>query len=324
MLTLRTRGLWPEPEALSACRLTGDALWPRLRAECRAAQAGARCAWAVIVSHAAASAGGAAAALDAAEHERNERYRSSERRRPFVTGRALVRQVLFGSDARARHAPQFNACGKPRLPGAVHFGLSHTWHHSALAVDPVTSIGIDIESTQRLGETLRLIDLIAHPREAALLRRTSPQLLGDQMLRCWTRKEALLKAWGCGLALSPTLIDARLDEHDPVIEVYGRWRVLDACLGGTSGCRGRDRNCRPDPDRAVVRGRARLAAIGPHPPTARRAPAWPVDLRPGRFMVTAAAWVCASGEPVLIRAACEPTIVSTKEATWTRRQRTRS
>lgn len=95
--------------------------------------------------------------------------------------------------------------GKPYLPGAVPFSLSHGGDLAVLAVgEEGTELGVDTESLERPW------------REAVAKRLFTPeeqlwlQSSGERFFRLWTRKEAVLKCRGSGLsrlAVFPVLHD---------------------------------------------------------------------------------------------------------------------
>ncbi|TQK52831.1 4'-phosphopantetheinyl transferase [Streptomyces sp. SLBN-118] len=89
--------------------------------------------------------------------------------------------------------------GRPVVPGSpVHFSLSHTSGlvMIALATGPV---GIDVEGVP--GDIGIVADVAAqlHPKERAHLAALPTADRALAFARCWTRKEALLKATGVGL-----------------------------------------------------------------------------------------------------------------------------
>jgi 4'-phosphopantetheinyl transferase len=109
--------------------------------------------------------------------------------------------------------------GKPRLcdrgdgvPGA-EFSLSHAADLVLLAVSRTrgVAVGADVERVDAAVPVEDLERLALTPEEraaAAVLPRTD---LRRRLLRVWTRKEAALKAVGCGLAVAPTEVEAGAD-----------------------------------------------------------------------------------------------------------------
>lgn len=117
---------------------------------------------------------------------------------------------LTGADPAAlrfeRHCARCGTAehGKPALvaDAAPRFSLSHAGDRVVLAVCPDRPVGVDVESADRAIDELRR--LVLHPDE--------PPATGLDLLWVWTRKEALLKATGEGLARPMTAVD--LGAHD--------------------------------------------------------------------------------------------------------------
>ncbi|MEU0370179.1 4'-phosphopantetheinyl transferase superfamily protein [Streptomyces sp. NPDC006283] len=94
--------------------------------------------------------------------------------------------------------------GRPYVPDSgVHFSLSHTRGMVliALASRPV---GVDVETLLGTPAVDELTSQL-HPDEAAELAVVPYEARPRAFARCWTRKEAVLKALGVGLNLEPAL-----------------------------------------------------------------------------------------------------------------------
>ena len=123
----------------------------------------------------------------------------------FVAGRGFLRTVL---GAYLRLDPglltfEYGPHGKPRLGGVgrdLRFNLSHSEGQAVLGVVEGRTIGLDIEF-ERPGRDL---DAIARrffaPREVEVYESLSSEERPTAFYRCWTRKEAYLKAQGGGLS----------------------------------------------------------------------------------------------------------------------------
>jgi len=103
------------------------------------------------------------------------------------------------------------AHGRPRLaPTAslrhpAHVSLARAGELSVVAVTDAGPVGVDVEA-EGAADVAGLGDVVLHPGE----RTTSP----PDLTRVWVRKEALLKAYGIGLAVDPG--DLRLDDDGRV------------------------------------------------------------------------------------------------------------
>lgn len=107
--------------------------------------------------------------------------------------------------------------GKPRLVSpadpALEFNLSHSRNYGLLAVARGFELGVDVEEPRAIQEGMPKRYFSAAEIEAL------STLDGDAwlsaFLRCWTRKEALLKAEGVGLRVPLDAFDVSLTADDP-------------------------------------------------------------------------------------------------------------
>jgi len=152
------------------------------------------------------------ALLDDRERERYDRFMRAEDKARFVTGRFLARTVLADAVGLAPQSIRFTTdcphCGgthgKPRLPGSgLDFSLSHSGDRVVLVLAEGADVGVDVErESDRDIERLAEMVLTAAEREA--LNAMDDPRRGFHAY--WSRKEALLKATGHGLAASMTAI----------------------------------------------------------------------------------------------------------------------
>jgi 4'-phosphopantetheinyl transferase len=123
----------------------------------------------------------------------------------WIVGRGVMRQAL------GRYLDYDPAClrfgygayGKPYLYNAdqhgCRFNLTHSHTTALLAIASYREVGIDLEAVRSIANVEQIIDDICTPREQALLRSLPVEQQHTALLRCWTRKEALVKAWGRAL-----------------------------------------------------------------------------------------------------------------------------
>jgi len=139
--------------------------------------------------------------LDAHERDRLARFRRPDDRARYLAAHALVRLVLGGAGAGAAALAFDRTCrcgaahGRPVLPGGPGFSLTHAGDLVGVAVRPDGAVGLDVERERDVAD---LAELAAHVRSPAERARAAPDRAG--FFRLWTRKEALLKATGEGLA----------------------------------------------------------------------------------------------------------------------------
>src|SRR5205823_4857465 len=117
----------------------------------------------------------------------------------------------------------------------VRFNISHTEGRVALAFVRGVDLGIDIERI-RLDVNVRVLaEQFFSKYERRFLRRLPPEQLHAAFFRCWTRKEAYIKAKGEGLSIPLHQFDVSLTPGQPA-ELLGtrpdrkeasRWELYD-------------------------------------------------------------------------------------------------
>ena len=144
------------------------------------------------------------------EHARSDRFHFDRDRTRYVRGRRALRQILGRYLDTEPGAIRFlyNAQGKPALDlsdargPALEFNLAHSDQHALLAITHAEClIGVDLEHVREGFAADTIAERFFAPQETAALR-ALPH--ADQQLaffRCWTRKEAYIKACGGGLQI---------------------------------------------------------------------------------------------------------------------------
>lgn len=145
----------------------------------------------------------ALALLPPARRERTARCRFPAARYRMAAAGLLLRAVLgVISDEQL----VYDACGKPSLAaaGGAAFSLSHGGDLAVLAVGDA-ALGVDAEPRGRSMQGYYLAGVLTPEELAAHARGAQP------FAWFWTRKEAVMKATGLGLRLSPARIDTLPD-----------------------------------------------------------------------------------------------------------------
>jgi 4'-phosphopantetheinyl transferase len=174
------------------------------------------------------------------ERARAERFRFERDRQRFVAGRGILRAILAGYLARpaSRIRLRYGPLGKPALAleaGApdLRFNVSHADGLALYAVARGREIGVDVERVVPSLVTAEMIARCLTGRESGTLRALEPGARPAAFFRCWTRREAYLKARGHGLAFS----DPR-ENPSPLPAIVGdpaeapRWSLRDLFPGG--------------------------------------------------------------------------------------------
>jgi len=165
------------------------------------------------------------------DRQRAARFRHAADRDNFVLGRTMVHQLVRQVGISAPRAFSFAEHGKPFLPGCSAFNISHSGTWVACAVSRNALMGIDIETFGHLEDYRALLAVVTHPNERRSIDKVVADEQGAWFKRCWTRKEAALKAIGSGLSDDLCSIDVRLDESEPVLDYPASLRLVDLLVG---------------------------------------------------------------------------------------------
>jgi len=143
------------------------------------------------------------AVLNADERTRASRFVFTRDRDRFVAAHACLRRVLARCLGCAPHDLIFGSTtnGKPYLIGSateLHFNLSHSAERAVIALARGREVGVDIEQARPI-EVLALATRFFAAGELAALRGRPAAEQPPAFFRCWTRKEAFIKALGEGL-----------------------------------------------------------------------------------------------------------------------------
>jgi 4'-phosphopantetheinyl transferase len=143
--------------------------------------------------------------LSAEERERALRFRFERDRDHYTVGRGSMRQILGRYLGVSSTALRFGygAHGKPALEAPtgsdLQFNLSHSHRVALLAVTAGRALGVDLEGVQRDVGDEQIARRFFSPAEVAVLLSLPESQRRAAFFRCWTRKEAYLKARGDGI-----------------------------------------------------------------------------------------------------------------------------
>lgn len=152
--------------------------------------------------------------LGANELERASRFHFEKHRRHFIVGRGFLRDVI--SRYLEVHPDglrfSYGIYGKPALASehTLRFNMSHSGDVALLAVAEDAEVGVDVEHirenfatediARRFFSRVEVDDFNSLPKEEQVA----------AFFRCWTRKEAYIKAIGKGLSLPLDAFDVTL------------------------------------------------------------------------------------------------------------------
>ncbi|AYG69903.1 MULTISPECIES: 4'-phosphopantetheinyl transferase superfamily protein [unclassified Rhizobium] len=157
------------------------------------------------------------------ERARADRFIHDHHRLRFVAARSGMRLILGRYLGLPPQAIRFNYGdhGKPSVSAggaaSIRFNLSHSADLAVLAVSDRYELGVDIEEIRFLKEDVA--KRFFSRREYGTLRSLPAECYLDGFYRCWTRKEAFIKAHGAGLSLPLDSFDVTFDwSSEPRLE----------------------------------------------------------------------------------------------------------
>jgi 4'-phosphopantetheinyl transferase len=159
--------------------------------------------------------------LDDYEQQRLQRFHFAPDRRRYAAAHVNLRRILGAYLGQPADKIVFraNRWGKPEFSvplSPLHFNLSHSKTIAVLALANGSPVGVDVEDIRPIGP--EVADANFSPAELSQL----SKLRGDEWLtgfyRCWTRKEAILKAEGMGLHLALNSFDVGLSAEAELLE----------------------------------------------------------------------------------------------------------
>lgn len=181
-----------------------------------------------------------AATLVPDERARAAALYTPQLRARFAAGRGLLRETLARYVAASPGALQLcaGAYGKPALsrepPAGLRFNLSHCEDLLLIVVARGHEVGVDVERARPVLGMGQIVASLLSAEEREELGRAAPEERDWSFARLWTRREALAKGEGGGLAHAPaTCRDWSLFELRPepgyaaslALEGVG-WRAL--------------------------------------------------------------------------------------------------
>ncbi len=177
--------------------------------------------------------------LEADELQRASRFHFEKHRSSFVVGRGFLRDILSRYLETKPETLRFSYgdYGKPALDSRLSFNISHSHGVALLAITEDRQIGIDVEHIRADFATEDIARRFFSRSEVESFNGLQKEEQVAAFFRCWTRKEAFIKATGKGLSqpldkfdvtLAPAETAAllRVDQDDA-----SRWTMSDIDVG---------------------------------------------------------------------------------------------
>lgn len=177
--------------------------------------------------------------LEADELQRASRFHFEKHRSSFVVGRGFLRDILSRYLETKPETLRFSYgdYGKPALDSRLSFNISHSHGVALLGITEDRQIGIDVEHIRADFATEDIARRFFSRSEVESFNGLQKEEQVAAFFRCWTRKEAFIKATGKGLSqpldkfdvtLAPgeTAALLRVDQDDA-----SRWTMSDIDVG---------------------------------------------------------------------------------------------
>jgi 4'-phosphopantetheinyl transferase len=157
------------------------------------------------------------------ERERAARFIFDKDRWPYVIAHTGLRSILSGYLKTSPADLQFvtGVNGKPSLApqfagSGLRFNLSHSHKMALLGVTQGREIGIDVEWIKENYGFQEVAEHFFTAKEVAQLRALPVELQRQAFFKCWTSKEAFLKAKGTGLSGNLDEVEITLSDEQCV------------------------------------------------------------------------------------------------------------
>jgi 4'-phosphopantetheinyl transferase len=162
--------------------------------------------WAVAIDAAPLDIDSRLSLLTADEQRRAKSFQVATPQRQFIITRATLRTLL----SRYLELPpgevsiEIGANNKPQLAEKhsghdLQFNVAHSGDLALIAFALGAPIGVDVERLRTMRLAVPMAQRYFHPAETMTIESAPESQRGAAFLRCWTMKEAVLKATGTGL-----------------------------------------------------------------------------------------------------------------------------
>jgi len=184
--------------------------------------------------------------LSSDEITRAARFHFADDRQRFVASRAWLRTILAAFLVAEPSELNFSYSKnqKPFLGSAyaesgISFNISHSGGIGLYAFARRREIGVDVEQIRRGFDVESIADRFFSASEREKLAALPESEKVDAFFRCWTRKEAYIKAIGEGLSLPLSQFDVSLEALEtnallatrPDSSEAGQWSIRDVSGG---------------------------------------------------------------------------------------------
>lgn len=173
------------------------------------------------------------------ERERAAKFRFEVHRRRFIVARGLLRKALSAYLGVAPRDIQFSygSKGKPALVGSsLQFNVSHSEEVAVYAFAVDMPLGVDVEHIRPLNDLEAIAQRFFSPGEWHAIEALPAEERVHAFFRCWTRKEAYIKATGDGLSYPLNQFEVSVNGPAKMLGIEGnaaeasQWSMHDIAL----------------------------------------------------------------------------------------------
>ncbi|WP_394748811.1 4'-phosphopantetheinyl transferase family protein [Spongiimicrobium salis] len=165
------------------------------------------------------------------EKYKASRFRFVKDRRTYITARGVLRCL---SGAYLKEPPQdidfdYEAYGKPqfRKPTSLQFNVSHSENYIVIGFVQDHEIGVDIEYMKNNFDVMEVGRNFFSATELHTLESMGQKNQFEGFYRCWTRKEAFIKAKGMGLSFPLDAFSVTLNNDMIAQLIETQWDTLE-------------------------------------------------------------------------------------------------
>ncbi|HEX2078620.1 MAG TPA: 4'-phosphopantetheinyl transferase superfamily protein [Longimicrobium sp.] len=169
------------------------------------------------------------------ERARAARFHFPQHRTAFVAGRGVQREILgrYTGLPPAALAYREGSHGKPELDGpaaasGIRFNVSNSGDLALYALTLRREIGVDLERLKPMPDGMDIAKRFFSAPENEVFAGLADEVRDLAFFRCWTRKEAYIKAVGEGLSMPLDRFDVSFAPGEPARIVRTRGNPAEA------------------------------------------------------------------------------------------------
>jgi 4'-phosphopantetheinyl transferase len=162
---------------------------------------------------------------------RAEKFKFEIDRERYVISRGILRMLLgeYLNENPQKIKFNYTTYGKPMLQNksSLAFNISHSGNKAVFGFVTDVEIGVDVEKVKTDFNVLDIARNFFSPKEIESLENQQKELLHRAFFRCWTRKEAFIKAEGSGLSFPLDAFSVSLDNDKKTELLETNWNTSE-------------------------------------------------------------------------------------------------